>query len=68
MRTEIIKEGVLNDDTIYIAEENKFFKGKYKAIIEYYTFLNSWSNRRNIRRFKTLENAYKFIEKNLKQS
>lgn len=66
MRIEIINEGVLNDDTIYMADENKFFKGRYKAIIEYYTFLNSWSNTRNVRKFKTLENAYKFIEKNLK--
>jgi hypothetical protein len=63
MQTEIIKEGVLNDDMLHIADENKIFKGGYKAILEHYTFQNSWSNRKHLKRFKTLENAYKFIDK-----
>jgi hypothetical protein len=63
MQTEIIKEGVLNDDILYIADENKIFKGGYAAILEYYTFQNSWSNQKQVKRFKTVENAYKFIDK-----
>lgn len=66
MTIEIIKEGVLNNNTLYIADENKIFKGGYQAILEYYTFLNSWSNKKNIRNFRKLENAYKFIDKNFK--
>ena len=66
MTIEIIKEGVLNDNTLYIADENKIFKGGYQAILEYWTFQNSWSNKKNIRNFRTLENAYKFIYKNFK--
>jgi hypothetical protein len=66
MTIEIISEGVLNDNTLYTADENKIFKGGYEAIFEYYTFQNSWSNKKNIKNFKTLENAYKFIDKNFK--
>jgi hypothetical protein len=64
MTIEIIQEGVLNDNTLYIAGENKIFKGGYEAIFEYWTFQSSWGNRKHIRSFRTLENAYKFINKN----
>jgi hypothetical protein len=64
MTIEHIHEGGLNDDLLYISDENKIFKGGYKAIFEYWTFQNSWSNKKNIRSFRTLENAYKFINKN----
>jgi hypothetical protein len=67
MEITIIKEGVLNDDTLYVADENKVFKGGYVAILEYYIFQNSWSNRKVIKGFKTLEKANKFIDKNFKQ-
>lgn len=63
MTQEIIKEGVLNDDTLYIANDDKQFKGGYKAILEYYTFANEWNNNKHYKRFITLENAYKYINK-----
>ena len=66
MQTQIIKEGVLNDDVLYISDENKIFEGGYVAILEYYTFQNTWSNKKHTRKFKTLKNAYKFIGKNFK--
>jgi hypothetical protein len=67
MEITIIKEGVLNDDTLYVADENKVFKGGYVAILEYYIFQNSWSNRKITKGFKTLENANKFIDKTFKK-
>lgn len=63
MNIEIIKEGNLNDDTLYIADQNKIFKGGYEAIFEYYTFRNTQSNNKHVKRFRTVENAYKFIDK-----
>ena len=41
-------------------------KGKfnYEAVLEYWTYQNTQSNKKNIRRFKTYENAQKFILKN----
>jgi hypothetical protein len=65
MNIGIIKEGALNDDTLFIADENKVFKGGYEAILEYYTFANAWGNNKHIKRFRTVKNAYKFINKNL---
>ena len=62
----ILKNGVLNDDVVYIAENGKVFKGNFVAIIEYYTFLNEWNNKKHYKSFKTLENLYKFIDKNYK--
>lgn len=67
MTTTIIKEGVLNDDTLYVADDNKVFKGGYKAILEYYTFANSWGNHKQARRFKTLQTMNKFITTNYKE-
>ena len=67
MYTELIREGVLNDDLLHTAEEGKIFKGGYEAVLEYYTFQNTQSNSKNLRRFKTYENAQKFIEKKYKE-
>lgn len=66
MHIETIKEGVLNDDILYISDEGKIFKGNYEAVLEYWTYQNTQSNNKNIRRFKTYENAQKFILKNYK--
>lgn len=63
MNSFIIKQGVLNDDTLYVAGKGKVFKGKYVAILKYYTFETSWCDRENVKRFKTLEKAIRFIKK-----
>ena len=62
----ILKNGVLNDDVVYIAENGKVFKGNFVAIIEYYTYLNEWNNKKHYKSFKTLKNLHKFIDKNYK--
>lgn len=59
--TELLKEGGLNDDLMHIAPEGYHFKGGYAAIVEYYTYANEWGNHKNIKRFRTLEAAEKFI-------
>ena len=61
MTQYLINEGVLNDDTLYIADNA--FKGNYKAILEYYTFATTWSDTRHVRRFRTLDTARAFIAK-----
>ena len=62
--TELLKEGVLNDDVLHIAPEGYRFKGGYTAIVEYYTYASAWHNHKHTRRFKTLEAAERFIAKN----
>lgn len=63
----ILKEGVLNDDYLYLADKGKVFKGGYIAIAVYYTFQNEWSNRENIKRFRSEETLNKFLEKQYNQ-
>ena len=62
--TELLTEGVLNDDVMYVAPEGYRFKGGYAAIVEYYTYASTWHNNKHIRRFRTLEAAERFITKN----
>lgn len=57
------REGVLNDDVLYVADDGYKFKGGYDAILEFWTYRNPNANDRNIRRFRTIEAAEKFIEK-----
>lgn len=59
----ILLEGVLNDDMLHIANEGKVFKGGYVAVIEYYTFLNEWNNKKHYKYFRTLETLKKYIAK-----
>lgn len=59
----ILYEGVLNDDIVHIANKGKAFKGGYVAVIEYYTFLNEWNNKKHLKYFKTLETLEKYISK-----
>lgn len=59
----ILFQGVLNDDIVYIANKGFNFKGGYVAVIEYYTFLNEWNNRKHLRYFRTLNALEKYIAK-----
>lgn len=60
---ELLREGVLNDNVLYVVDEGYKFKGGYEAIVEYWTFASAWHNNKHIKRFNTLENAEKFINK-----
>lgn len=64
MNSYILSEGVLNDDTLHVASEGKIFKGGYIAIIEQYTFATSWTNKKDIKKFKSELALNKFLKKN----
>ena len=64
MQIHILRERPLNDDTLYIAPERKVFKGGYKAVLKIYTFLNSWSDKVTVKKFRTIETMQKYIYKN----
>lgn len=61
--TWTMREGVLNDDKLHIANEGSKFKGGYVAILEYYTYATHWSNHKHYKRFKTLDTMYRYIDK-----
>jgi hypothetical protein len=64
MQTYILRENVLLDNTLYLADENKFFKGGYIAIIKEYTYQNSWTDKESIKRFKSENYLNKYLNKN----
>lgn len=67
MITEILKESVLNDDIIYLSDDKKVFKGNYIAIIEQYSYLNAWQNKKTIKCFRTEKSLKNYLSKNYPQ-
>lgn len=66
MITITLRENVVSDDVVFIADDNKVFEGKYKAILEYNTYKNAWQDEKHTKQFKTLDDLEKYINKNYK--
>lgn len=64
MQTYILKENVLSDNTLYLADNNKVFKGGYIAILKEYSYASAWHDKETIKRFKSLVTLYKYLNKN----
>lgn len=63
MEQFILKENVLTDNILFVADKGKVFKGNYVAIIKEYVFKNSWSDREVIKRFRSEEALTKYLNK-----
>lgn len=59
----LLRENVLTDNTLLLADEGKVFKGGYIAILKEYTFQNSWSDKLGIKKFRSKERLLKYIGK-----
>lgn len=64
MEAYILKENVLTDNILLLANENEVFKGNYIAILKEYSFATAWSDNETIKRFKKRETLHKYLEKN----
>jgi len=64
MKTIILRENVLSDNTLYIAEENKVFKGGYIALLKEYTFANAWCDKESVKRFRSKERLTNYLSRN----
>ena len=64
METIILRENVLSDNTLYIAEENKIFKGGYVALLKEYTFANAWCDKESVKRFRSKERLTNYLSRN----
>ena len=60
----ILRENVLTDNVLLLAEEGKVFKGGYIAIIKEYTYQNSWSDKLGVKRFRNKERLNNYLNKN----
>jgi hypothetical protein len=63
----ILREGVLNDNTLYVPPFGYRFKGGFIAIIKEWSFQNAWSNKLNVVKFKSENSLKKYIEKHYKE-
>lgn len=59
----ILRENVLTDNTLILADEGKVFKGGYIAIVKEYTYQNSWSDKLGVKRFRNEERLNKYLDK-----
>lgn len=64
MNIYTLRQGVLNDDELFIPEEGKLFKGGYIAIVEYHRYLNAWNNTHHVKRFRNRNQLIKYLDKN----
>ena len=67
MKTYILQENCLSDNLLLIADKGKIFKGGYIAIIKEYTYQNEWSDKENIKKFRSFDRLTKYIDKNYKE-
>ena len=63
MQEFILRENVLTDDILIIADRDKVFKGGYIALVKEHTFHNAWYDRENVRRFRNKDRLVKYLNK-----
>lgn len=64
MQTFILRERPLTDNILMLADEGKVFKGNYIAIIKENTFLNAWSDKESVKKFRKQESLNNYLNKN----
>jgi len=61
MQTFILKENVLTDNVLYLADKGKIFKGGFIALVKEFTFETSWTDKETVKRFRKEEQLKKYI-------
>lgn len=59
-----LKENVLSDNILLLPENGKIFKGGYIAIIKEYVYLNAWSDKLTLKKFRKQSVLDNYILKN----
>lgn len=63
METYILRENVVSDNVLLLANENELFKGHYIAILKEYTYATPWTDKETIKRFKKRETLFRYLNK-----
>ena len=66
-REFILKENVLTDNILSIADKGKIFKGGFIAIIREFEYQNAWQDKEIIKRFKSKDTLNKYLNKQYPQ-
>jgi hypothetical protein len=67
MYSYLLKENVLTDNVLLVASEGKVFKGGYIATVKENTFLNAWQDKETVKRFRSKEQLFKYLNKSYKE-
>jgi hypothetical protein len=64
MQTYILRENVVSDNVLLLANENQVFKGGFIAIVKEYEFANAWQDREKPnKKFRSENSLNKFLNK-----
>lgn len=66
METYLLKENVLSDDVLLLADDGKNFKGGYFAIVKFFTYASAWSDKEHIKKFRSQKSLEQFLKRNYK--
>lgn len=58
-----LRENVLTDNILTVADKGKIFKGGFIAMVKEFEFLNSWQDREIIKRFRSKDRLYSYLDK-----
>jgi hypothetical protein len=63
MEKYILRENVVSDNVLLLANENEIFKGHYIAILKEYSYATPWSDEEKIKRFKKRDTLFRYLNK-----
>lgn len=63
METYVLRENVVSDNILLLANQNELFKGHYVAILKEYTYATPWTDKETIKRFKKRETLFRYLNK-----
>jgi hypothetical protein len=64
MNQFILRENVLTDNVLLIADKGKVFKGNYIAILKEYKYQNAWNDKKTILKFRSEKSLLNYLSKN----
>ena len=65
MQTYILRENVVSDNILLIADNSKVFKGGFIAIVKEFEFQNAWQDKQKPNKgFRNEKSLDKFLSKN----
>jgi len=65
MQTYILRENILSDNILLIADNSKVFKGGFIAIVKEFEFQNAWQDKQKTNKgFRNEKSLDKFLSKN----
>jgi hypothetical protein len=59
----ILKENVVTDNVLLVPAKGQIFKGGYVAIVKENTFQNTWQDKETVRRFRSSDVLFKYLDK-----